>query len=130
MPRFASLAAGFAAAASVLSMTLPIAEAQPVAHPGNICFRLNEIQNSHQPDFRTLYIRTSSRGYFRVNFAADCNNVGTEPLIIHPISNDGWICGPASVNISVRGTHQGCMPIDITRLTPAEVDAIPPRDRP
>ncbi len=129
MFRLASLAAGAAATVTVLSVTFPATEARPADHPTE-CFYLSQILNRTMPDYRTMYLRLGPHRYYRIDFGADCNNVGTEPLIIHPIANNGEICGPNSVQISVARTHQGCIPTDVVRLTDDEVAAIPPKDRP
>ncbi len=128
MFRTASLAAGAAAAVTVLSITAPPTPA-PASQPAE-CFYLSQVLNRTMPDYRTMYLRLGPHRYYRIDFGADCNNVGTEPLIIHPIANNGEICGPNSVQISVARTHQGCIPTDVVRLTDAEVAAIPPKDRP
>jgi hypothetical protein len=126
-----SLAGGIAAAGA-LAVTLPTAEAQP-APPradGGSCFYLNQVQSTHLANPRTLYFRTSARAYYRMDFAADCNDMSTEPLILHPFDNSGQICGAISLDVSVRETHQRCMPTRLTRLTPEEVARVPPKDLP
>lgn len=126
-------AGGAAAALGVLAMTLPTAEAQPAPNPhvdGGSCIYLNQIQATHLANPRTLYFRTSSTRFYRMDFAADCNSMGTEPLIIHPVDNSGQICGAISVDISVRETRQRCMPTSMRRMTAEEVAATPKRDLP
>ena len=126
-------AVGGLAAASALAVTLPAAEAQPASSPhtdGGSCIYLNQIQATHLANPRTLYFRTGARTFYRMDFAADCNDMGTEPLIIHPFDNGGQICGAISVDISVRETHQRCLPTSMRRMTAEEVAATPPRDLP
>ena len=124
------LAAAGIACVGALAATLPVAEAQPAASHGASCFRVTQIQNTRMADLRTLYIRTSARTFYRMNFGADCNNLGTEPLVIHPVDNSGDICGAISVDVGVRGTGQRCIPTDLTRLSPDQVAAIPKQDLP
>jgi hypothetical protein len=127
------MAVGGLAAASALAMTIPTAEAEPAAGPyrdGGSCFYLSQIQATHLANPRTLYFRTAATTFYRMDFAADCNDMSTEPLIIHPTDNGGQICGAISVDISVRETHQRCMPTSMRRMTAEEVAATPKRDLP
>ena len=123
------IAAGALAAAGALCATLPAAEASPAASH-NACFRLSQIVNTHMVGFRTLYLRGGPGAYYRMDFAADCNNLGSEPLVLHPFANNDEICHAIELNVSVRGTGERCMPTSLSRLTPDEVAAIPPKDRP
>jgi hypothetical protein len=123
-------AAGLSAAVAALGATLPTAEAQPAAsHPAS-CFYTTQIENSRMANPRVLYIRTSARGYYRMDFASDCDADVNGPLIIHPFSNSGQICSAIGVDINVRETGQRCMPTHLTPLTPDEVAAIPKKDLP
>ena len=124
----AALALG--AIGASLGATLPAAEAQPATSAPPACIRLGQIQNSRMAGVRTLYIRTSARAFYRMDFANDCDAQGNGPLIIHPVNNSGEICSAISVDISVRETGQRCMPSALTRLTPDEVAAIPKKDLP
>ncbi len=128
MFRTLSLAAGAAAAVTVLTVTFQPVQA-PASQPAE-CFYLNQVLNRTMPDYRTMYLRLGPHRFYRIDFGADCNNVGTEPLIIPPIANNGEICGPNSVQISVARTHLGCIPTDVVRLSDDEVAAIPAKDRP
>jgi hypothetical protein len=65
-----------------------------------------------------------------MDFSGSCNRSGNVPLILQPVDNNDLICHAIDVNVSVRGTHEGCIPTGLHRLTPDEVSAIPPVDRP
>jgi hypothetical protein len=130
MFQFLRTAAAGLTAAGALGATLPVAEAQPVATHASACFRTTQIQNTRMVDSRTLYIRTSARTFYRMSFAGECDSQSNGPLIIHPVDNSGQICSAIGVDISVRETGQRCIPTDLTRLSPDEVAAIPPKDRP
>jgi hypothetical protein len=129
MYRLISLAAGLAAAAGVLVGAAPAAEASP-AGSHTTCFRLSDIQNTRMQGDRTLFMRSSTGAYYRMDFAADCNNAGSEPLILHPVDNSDEVCGAIGIDVRVRGTGAACLPTQLTRLTPDEVAAIPPADKP
>jgi len=121
---------GLGAAVAALGATLPTAEAQPAASRPPSCFYTSQIENSRMANDHTLYIRTSARGYYRMDFAGDCDAQANGPLIIHPVDNSGEICSAIGVNISVRETGQRCLPTQLTKLTADEVAAIPKKDLP
>jgi hypothetical protein len=129
---FASLRilAGAAAAAGALAVTLPVASAaQPSG--GESCFRLSHLNNSRMADDNhVMYMRVYGNQYYRMDFPNSCNHSGNEPLILRPVDNNDLICHAIDVNVSVRSTHEGCIPTGLHRLTPDEVAAIPPVDRP
>ena len=75
---------GLGAAVAALGATLPTAEAQPAASRPPSCFYASQIENTRMVNDRVLYIRTSARGYYRMDFASDCDADANGPLIIHP----------------------------------------------
>ena len=124
-------AMGLGAAVAALAATLPVAEAQPAAPNATPCFYTTQIMNSRMsPDHRALYIRTSGRGFYRMDFAGNCNSSGNEPLVIQPVTSSGQVCSAIGVNVSVRDTHERCMPSQLTLLTSDEVAQIPKKDLP
>jgi hypothetical protein len=128
MSRLLSLTAGLVAAAGVLVATLPTAEAGP-AGSSRDCFRLSNIQNTKMEGDRTLFLRSSTGAFYRMDFGADCDNISSEPLILHPVDNSDEVCSAIGLDVRVRGAG-ACIPTSLRRLTPDEVAAIPPRDRP
>lgn len=123
--------AGVVAAAGALAVTLPAATAS-VAQPGGAsCFRLSHLDSSRMAEGnRAMYMRVYGNQYYRMDFSGVCNSSGNEPVVLHPFDNNDLICHAIDVNVTVRGTHEGCIPTSIRRLTPDEVAAIPPKDRP
>ena len=130
MFQFLRIAATGLTAAGALTATLPVAVAQPAPTQANTCFQTTQIENTRMVDSHTLYIRTSARAFYRMDFANDCDSDSNGPLIVHPVDNSGQICSAIGVDISVRETGQRCVPTDLTRLSPDEVAAIPKKDLP
>jgi len=124
------IAAAAATAAGALAVTTPVAGvAQPSG--GESCFRLSHLDNSRMAEsHRAMYIRVYGNHYYRMDFSGICNTSGNEPLVLRPVTGNDLICRALDVNVSVRGTHEGCIPTSLRRLTPGEVAAIPPADRP
>jgi hypothetical protein len=123
-------ALGLCAVGAALGATLPTAEAQPATQSLPSCIRANQIQNTRMVHSRVLYIRTSARTFYRMDFSSDCDSDSNGPLIIHPIDNSGEMCSAIGVNISLRETGQRCMPTTLTKLSDDEVAAIPKKDLP
>lgn len=123
-------AAGFAAAVAALGATLPTAEAQPASGGQTPCFYTSQIENTRMAGDHVLYIRTSARRYYRMDFAGSCDADANGPLIIHPVTNSGQVCSAIGVDISVRETGQRCLPTRLTQLSPDEVAQVPKKDLP
>jgi hypothetical protein len=122
--------AGLAAAAGALAVTTasPTVMAQP---GGESCFRLSHLDNSRMAEGnRAMYLRVSGNQFYRMEFSGVCNSSGNEPLVLHPFDNNDLICHAVDVDVTVRATHEGCIPTSLRRLTPDEVSHIPPADRP
>jgi hypothetical protein len=130
MPQFLRIAAAGLTAAGALGATLPVAEAQPAPSQTNTCFQASQIENTRVVGAHTLYIRTSARTFYRMDFANDCDSESNGPLIVHPVDNSGQICSAIGVDISVRETGQRCIATGLARLSPDEVAAIPKKDLP
>ena len=123
-------AMGVGAVFAALGATLPTAEAQPAASAPPSCIRTSQIENTRMVHSRVLYIRTSARTFYRMDFSSDCYSDSNGPLIIHPVGNSGEICSAIGVNVSLRETGQRCLPTQLTKLTPDEVAQIPKKDLP
>jgi hypothetical protein len=123
-------AVALGAAVAALGATLPTAEAQPAASRPPSCFYTTQIESTRMVNDRVLYIRTTARGYYRMDFAGDCDADVNGPLIIHPVNNSGQICSAIGVDVNLRETGQRCLPTRLTPLTPDEVSAIAKKDLP
>ena len=130
MLQLVRIAAGLGAAVAALGATLPTAEAQPSSGRAPPCFYTTQIENTRMAGDRVLYIRTSARNYYRMDFAGSCDAQANGPLIIHPVGDTGQICSAIGVDVSVRETGQHCLPSHLTPLTPDEVAQVPKRDLP
>jgi hypothetical protein len=123
-------ALGALAALGAIAVTLPAAEAEPPHHHTDSCFFLSSVRNTRMDGQRTLYLRGGGNAIYRLDFGADCNNSGNEPLVFHPVANTGQICHAIDLDVSVRGTGERCMATDLRRLTPEEAAALPKSVRP
>ena len=128
-----SLAALIAAS---LTLTAGTAIAAPPhgKKPAESCFRSSDIRNHTIADGRTLYLSTSHREVFRVGMSGSClsGTMPGDPLVIQSTPGSMMICRPVDfdVGISRHGMTSPCIVDSITKLTPAQVSALPRKLRP
>lgn len=104
-----------------------------VGAPG--CFRMNDIRSHRIADSRTLYVDVGGRETYRLDMSGSCLAGASrqETLITESVGGSGLICRPIDLNLKVRlggGMVSPCIISAMTRLTPAEVAALPPDLRP
>lgn len=101
--------------------------------PGD-CFRSMDIRNHTVGDDRTLYLDVSGRGVYRVGMSGAClaGSVSSDPIVMRQPPGSQIICRPIDLDIAIHkgGFSSPCIVESIVRMTPAEVDALPPRLRP
>ncbi len=112
------------------SVAVP-AFAQPASSPQNQCFRIEEFESWRAPDARTIYIRVLQDKFYRLDLAGTCPalKLPDAHLITHTRGPDS-VCGPIDWDLKVsEGSSfqfsEPCIVKTMTRLTPAEVAAIP-----
>lgn len=104
-----------------------------VGAPG--CFRMNDMRAHRIADSRTLYVDVGGRETYRFDMSGSCLAGASrqEALITESAGGSGLICRPIDLNLKVRlggGMVSPCIISGMTRLTPAEVAALPPELRP
>jgi hypothetical protein len=102
--------------------------------PGE-CFRTNDIRAHTVGDDSTLFIDVQGRGVFRIGMRGAClaGAVSSDPLVMEQPPGRSLICRPMDLDIRISKGGSPAIPciIDtISRLTPTEVAALPPRLRP
>ncbi len=122
-----------------LALAIPQALAEPASGPatkGPQCFSVRSFENWKALDAKTLYIRVSSRRYYRLDLAASC------PRILAPSSHlitkwrgSNWVCSALDWDLRVsedpvRGFESACIVKTMTPLTEAEAAAIPRKLKP
>jgi hypothetical protein len=138
-----ALAAALALAALVLADQAGAQSSQPSAaarssRPQNACFNVRMIDNFNAPDESTVYIRVNVNEVYRLKLFAPCPNVNWDQSIaLQNRSGSSWICSPLDAELLVRDPGFGpgigpqrCPVSELRKLTPAEVAALPKKDRP
>ncbi|WP_374470404.1 hypothetical protein [Phenylobacterium sp.] len=101
--------------------------------PGD-CFRTSDIRNHTVGDERTLYVDVRGRGVYRIGMSGAClaGAISSDPLIMRQPPGSPIACRPIDLDIGIgrSGFESRCIVESIVRLTPPEVEALPPRLRP
>lgn len=100
----------------------------PAAAPHS-CFLMRNLRNHIIADPTTVYLNVDGVDIYRVKTDKACmaGAISTEPMAIQSFGS-GQICTRQDLEIVVRGNH--CVIDSVSKMTPAEVAAIPPRLRP
>lgn len=101
--------------------------------PGD-CFRSADIRGHTIGDDRTLYLGVQGRGVYRVGMYGPClaNVMPSDTMLTRQPPGSPTICAPIDLDISMIAGPilSNCLPNSISRLSVAEVDALPPKLRP
>lgn len=141
MPTSASLALFAALAltipASAQSTPAPSAKSAKAAPVENQCFMISQFEDWRAPDDTKMYIRVNLDEYFRIDMSGECPELTyPDPHLITVWRGTSEACGPLDWDLKVSdGVGQGsfsvpCIVKGQTRLTPAEVAAIPKKYKP
>lgn len=112
------------------SATMASANASPRA-----CFRLSDIRGQNVIDRDTVLFRTGvgQAEVFRMDMRSAClNTLNSDPLVLIPAGGTDRVCDRMDLDVRVS-TPIGatpCMIQSVTRLTPAEIGALTPDQRP
>lgn len=126
------LAAVFAFAASGSAL----AADPPASAKTSQCFRISQIDNHTKGDNQTLYLSVrNKKEFFRLGMSGSClaGVSSSDPLVLTPTAGTDLICRPLDLDLKVRmggGALTPCIIKDITKLTPEQVAALPPKVKP
>lgn len=108
----------------------------PAATPKNECFFVRQFENwKPGGDDQTIYIRVGSNRYYRLGAANRCPALSdVDPVMVNKFRSD-TICSPLDFDIKIKrnGIADIATPCTIktmTRMTPAEVAALPKKQKP
>ena len=105
--------------------------ASAVAPAGRSCFRPSEVTNFSAPNERTVYLRAGARTY-QMQLMGTCPNIDWSMHLGIQATGSPWICQgiDATIVAPTQIGPQRCPVTGIRQLSPQEVAALPPRDRP
>ena len=132
MPKFITKFVVPAAAVAALALSAATAVAQP-GSSGAQCFARQNIEGFQAPDDHTVYLRVGVNQIYRLDLMVPCAGLSFRNDIgLWSTAGDPWICSPIEATVAYHegGIPTRCPVSAIHRLTPAEVAALPKRDRP
>ena len=120
-------------AATVLT-TAGAANAAAPAKTANHCFFITEWQGWSSPSPSVLLLGVRNHDVYRVDLAAPAPALSWPGMHLVSVSRGGGsVCAAIDLDLKVADTEgfpQPLFPKTLTKLTPEEVAAIPPKNRP
>jgi hypothetical protein len=126
-------AATIGLAAAALPPLATQAVAQPQAREQQSCFYVHDITNFVSNDDKTLYFSVRNRDVYRLETVNSCPGLSFRQSInLESTPGGSSVCSAIQLSLSFHegGVRNQCLIRDLRRLTPAEVAALPKRDRP
>lgn len=125
----------FLAAVLALVVSGPAFAADQAKPATSQCFRVSQIDNHTKGDNQTLYLSVRNKEVFRLGMSGSCLTgvSSSDPLVLTPTAGTDLICRPLDLDLKVRmgpGGLTPCIIKDITKLTPEQVAALPPKVKP
>jgi hypothetical protein len=125
------------AAALTAALAGPALAQEPAkpAAASSQCFRMSQIDNHTKGDDQTLYLSVRHRDVYRLSMSGNClaGASSNDALVMQPTAGVDLICRPLDLDLKVRtspGMLSPCIIKDITKLTPEQAAALPPRVKP
>lgn len=118
--------------ATVLMLAAGSADAASAPAPQK-CFFITAWQGWSSPSPTVLYLMVN-RDIYRVDLSVGSDWLRSPRMhLVSKLSGSSSICTPLDLNLELtdgQTFRQGLIPSAITKLTPEEAAAIPPKDRP
>ena len=126
------LLAATALGAVLLGAPPLIADSQPATQPGNNCFLTTNWQGWKSPSPTVIYLRIGLNEVYRIDLAAASYQLQQPEMhLVSRVRGSPWICGPLDLDLSLSDDHgiyrEPLFVKSLTKLTPDEVKAIPPK---
>lgn len=112
-----------------------LAADQAKPQTGSQCFRMSQIRGHTKADNQTLYFSVGLRDVYRLDMSGAClaGTTSSDPLIMETIGGTDLICRPIDLSLKVKLGNVGASPCiikEITKLTPDQIAALPPKVKP
>lgn len=119
-----------------LFVTLLIFGISPAAaDPHPRCFSIAEMNGWRSPDGKTIYFRTGSDHYYRLDLARLCSTLTSiNPHLVLEHHGGSLVCSALDLSVkaseSPAGIVEPCFPKTLTELSAADVATLPKDARP
>ena len=102
-------------------------------HPKTECFDKDFVTGFSSPNEDTVYVRVSSKEIWRLDLFTSCPDVDWRQSVGIKTHGTSFVCSGLDIELIVPNHGMGpnrCMVRSIHKMTQAEIDALPKRDRP
>lgn len=131
---WAAAAIGFAALAGCAPSESPDSGSQVATRPAPRCFLASNARNFRSVNSTTVHLRVGRRDFYRIDLLGPCPDLDFSLRLGLQTRGTSQVCVGSGLGTSiiVRGSRgpTRCSIRQITALTPEEVNALSPRDRP
>ncbi len=104
------------------------------AAPAKSCFQMSQLQNTQPDGDQRIYARVGLHDVYRLDLAFRCPALlSKEGIVLIPAGGQNLICTPLDLDVRARelgGSSTPCNIKSISKLTPEEAAALPPKVRP
>ena len=125
---------GVVAAACACAFAAMAADSPPAAKSsGKECFYARNVSSwAPGPDRSIVNLKVNVRDYFQLKLLGSCPDIDWVQGIGLEHRGADWICSGLDATVIVHSTIglQRCPAISVRKLTPEEVAALPPRQKP
>ena len=110
------------------------AKVAPKAETPRQCFYSSNMSSFKEAGDRAVYIRVGVKDLYRLDLFSTCHDLRWAQTIGVESRGSSWICSGSNSDAvlivpSTLGPER-CMVTDVKKLTDAEIDALPRKDRP
>ncbi|HZL00891.1 MAG TPA: hypothetical protein VFC47_13450 [Caulobacteraceae bacterium] len=125
---------GSVIAAGLIGLSATAAAAGPAAGQSAPCFFINQWQGWKAPSPDVLYLKVNMNEVYRVELSAGSPELQWPDAHLISVSRGSdSVCSPLDLDLAVAdlgGIREHLIARSLTKLTPEEVAAIPPKYRP
>jgi hypothetical protein len=124
---------GAAGPAGQAAISVPGVDTATTAPATDSCFRRGDVRNHTVGGPKTLYLDVAGRDVYRIEMSNSClaSAVSSDPLILNNQTGGQSVCKPMDLDITVSAAGPSkCIVSSISKLSPAEVAALPKKMRP
>jgi hypothetical protein len=124
---------GAAGPAGQAATSVPGVDTATTAPSTDVCFKRRDIHNHTVGGPKTLYLDVSGSGVYRIEMSNSClmSATSSDPLVFNNQTGTQSVCKPLDLDITVSAAGPSrCIVSSISKLSPAEVAALPKKMRP
>jgi hypothetical protein len=103
--------------------------------PGGSCFLSRDWEGWKSPSPNVIYVKVGASRVYEFDLSSGSNQLQESDVhLVSEIRGSDWICSPLDLDLQLKDDHgvfvEPLIVKSITRLTPEQIAAIPPKFRP